>query len=88
MFGIVLLLLTFFLTGGVCGLWVALNVRDSAVRLERWHLRNLDLRAQAAGHLGPHDRILTATGFRVVGGAMALIGFGMILAPLTAALLG
>ncbi|ROQ33873.1 hypothetical protein EDD98_2905 [Streptomyces sp. PanSC19] len=88
MFGIVLLLLTFFLTGGVCGLWVALNVRDSAVRLERWHLRNLDLRAQAAGHLGPHDRILTATGFRVVGGATALIGFGMILAPLTAALLG
>ncbi|MGW5774761.1 hypothetical protein [Streptomyces sp. NPDC003863] len=88
MFVVILLLLTFFLTAGVCGLWVALNVKDSAVRLERWHLRNLDLRAQAAGHLGPHGRILTATGFRVVGGALALLGFGMILAPLTAALLG
>ncbi|AJF66858.1 hypothetical protein [Streptomyces vietnamensis] len=88
MFTVILLLLTLFLTSGVCGLWVALNVRESAVRLERWHLRNLDLRAQAAGHLGPHDRLLTATGFRVAGGVLALLGFGMILAPLTAALLG
>ncbi|MEU4064517.1 hypothetical protein AB0F25_19220 [Streptomyces wedmorensis] len=88
MFFVILLLLTFFLTAGVCGLWVALDVKESAVRLERWHLRNLDLRAQAAGHLGPHDRLLTATGFRVIGGVLALLGFGLILAPLIAALLG
>ncbi|KQX59103.1 MULTISPECIES: hypothetical protein [unclassified Streptomyces] len=88
MFIVILLLLVFFLTGGVSGLWVALDVRNSATRLERWHVRNLDLRAQASGRLGPHDRLLTATGFRVVGGVLALIGFGMILAPLIAALLG
>ncbi|MFB6840812.1 hypothetical protein [Streptomyces sp. NPDC056361] len=87
-FVVILLLLAFFLTGGVCGLWVALDVKDSADRLERWHVRNLDLRAQAAGHLGPHDRLLTATGFRVVGGVPALLGFGLILAPPVAALLG
>lgn len=88
MFVVILLLLTFFLSAGVGGLWVALDVKDSAVRLERWHLRNLDLRAQAAGHLGPHGRIITATGFRVVGGVLGLLGFGMVLAPLIAALLG
>ncbi|MFD3535998.1 hypothetical protein [Streptomyces sp. NPDC058664] len=88
MFFLILFLLTFFLTAGVSGLCVALNVKDWAVRLERWHLSNLELRAHARGDLGPPDRVATATGFRVAGGLMSLLGFGIILAPLIAIIAG
>lgn len=88
MFLIVFLILTFFLTAGVVGLCVALNVKNCAVRLEAWHLSNLQLRAHAKGDLGPPDRLITANGFRGVGGLMALLGLGMILAPLISALIG
>ncbi|MFF7773531.1 hypothetical protein ACFZCG_03815 [Streptomyces tanashiensis] len=88
MFLFFLLLLTFFLTAGVAGLCLALNAKDCAVRLEQRQLRNLELRAQARGQLGPPDRVATAFGFRVAGGLVSLFSFGLILAPVIAAAAG
>ncbi|MCX5392649.1 hypothetical protein [Streptomyces sp. NBC_00094] len=88
MFFLILLLVTFFLTAGVAGLCLALNVKNCAVRLEARQLSNLQLRAHARGDLGPPDRIATAYGIRWAGGLAALVGLGMILAPLIAALIG
>ncbi|MEV4424860.1 hypothetical protein ACN9M0_22350 [Streptomyces sp. R-07] len=72
-----LLILAFFLTVGTAGLYVALNVKDSAVRLEQNQLRNHALRAQARGDLEPPSRFLPAVGFRLLGGILALCGLGL-----------
>ncbi|MFC9591632.1 hypothetical protein ACFTUC_17820 [Streptomyces sp. NPDC056944] len=88
MFLFILLLLLFFLSAGVAGLCFALNVKNCAARFEQRQLRNIELRAHARGDLGPPDRIATAFGVRVAGGLLALLSFGLILAPVIAAAAG
>ncbi|WP_330306768.1 MULTISPECIES: hypothetical protein [unclassified Streptomyces] len=69
-----LFLLLFGLSAVMSGGWVAFDIRGSSAALEAYQERNHELRTTAVGNFTPPDKWITALGYRVLGGSIALAG--------------
>ncbi|MBT2482124.1 hypothetical protein [Streptomyces sp. ISL-94] len=72
--GIGVFLLAFGLTAVIGGGWVALNIRGSAVALERMAETNTQMRMRARGDLGPAPRRMSSALYRLLGTVITLAG--------------